>query len=130
MIGFIKRLLNAPKALDIEVNEKTQKKHHWWSDWGGKKGETISSSFGDEEAEMLYLEYMRSRKLSTPYISLKDHPVGQFSEDICTAIQSVASGRKRYHGLESIENWDVLEAKYPGIKKVVTLYLKKEGVKV
>ena len=110
-------------------------KNRPWSHWY-KKGGTISWGFGAEEAEILYAMWIHDRKLcnALPYISLKDHPLGQFSEAICTAIQSLGSGRRRFHGLECFLCDKTMLAKfekdYPGITQVVKTYLKSQGVVV
>ena len=105
--------------------------------WGKyQKGKTISWGFGAEEAEVLYVEWILHHRIcnTLPYIDLKAHPLGQFSESICTAIQSLGSGRKRFHGLECFLNDKTMLAKfekdYPGIEGVVRQYLKSQGVKV
>ena len=102
--------------------------------WSNKffPGKTLSWQFGAHEAEIIYLEYLNHHRLlgDLPYISLK-FPLGQFSEDICSAIQSIGSGRKRFHGLECfINNPGPLATKYPDIVPVIKSYLRKQGVEV
>jgi hypothetical protein len=115
-----------PRKFDVWVNEKLGK-YHLWSSWGGYKGQTISASFGDEEAEQLYLEYKKHHDLRFPMIPLR-YPLGQFSDDLCSAIQEVLMREHVDHGLDSI-NWDNadgkdLQIKYPGIKDVVIAFQK------
>ena len=116
--------INIPVNLDKAV-AKITKKLKLWSDWYSP-GKTISWSFGAEEAETLYALWVHDRKICNtfPYISLKDHPLGQFSEDLCNFFQS-------YHGLKTfLKDPSVLEKKYPGITEVVKLYLKTKGITV
>ena len=122
--------INIPVNLDRAIAWAT--KNRPWSHFY-KKGGTISFGFGAEEAETLYLEWIKYRKIcpTLPYISMRDHPLGQFSEAICSAIQSMGTGRKRFHGLECwLNDPKELEAKYPGITLVVKAYLKSQGVRV
>jgi hypothetical protein len=125
--AILKFGLNLPVNFDKFVAWLTKNKP-----WGKyQKGKTISFGFGEEEAEILYAMWIHDRKMNTPYISIKAHPLGQFSEDICTAIQSLGSGRKRWHGLECwLNDPTELEAKYPGITEVVKYFLRKQGVVV
>jgi hypothetical protein len=129
-MSFLSSIGKALVNLDIKVNEKWGKKH-WWSPFGGSKGETISSSFGEEEAVELYSMYQSHHTLTFPFIPLK-YPLGQFFEDICTATQTVITMKKCIHGLQAIE-WDGvngkdLQIKYPGIKQVVEKYLISKGI--
>jgi hypothetical protein len=106
--------------------------------WSDKffPGKTLSFQFGAKEAEILYVEWILYHRVckTVPYIDLAAHPLGQFSEAICTAIQSMGSGRKRWHGLECFLHDKVMLAKfelqYPGIEAVVRYFLKSQGVKV
>jgi hypothetical protein len=132
-MSVIKDILKAGISIPVNFDRMVAwiTKNKPWGEY--KKGNTISWGFGEEEAEILYAMWVHDRKIcnNLPYISLKDHPLGQFSEDICTAIQSVASGRKRFHGLECwLNDPSALEKKYPGITEVVKTYLRSQGVKV
>ena len=126
--AILKWGINIPVNFDKLVAWATKNKP-----WGKyQKGKTISWGFGAEEAEIIYLEYLEHHRIlgDLPYISLK-YPLGQFSEDICSAIQSIGSGRKRFHGLECfINNPGPLAVKYPDIVPVVKTYLRKQGVEV
>ena len=126
-----KRVTGYPRAVDVQVNEAIGSAP-LYSDNGGYPNQTISGSFGEVEAKELYAQYQAHHKLTFPFIPLR-YPMGQFFEDICTAIQTVATGEKCIHGLQSID-WDNvdgkdLQIKYPGIKQVVETYLKQEGVR-
>jgi len=127
--ALLKFAANIPVNLDKVIACATKNKP--WSHWF-VKGRTISWGFGAEEAEIIYLEYLEHHRImgDLPYISLT-HPLGQFSEDLCSALQSIGSGRKRFHGLECfIRNPGVLASKYPDIVPVVKAYLRGQGVTV
>ena len=107
-------------------------KNRPWSHWY-KKGGTISFGFGCEEAEILYFEWIKHHRIckTLPYISMLDHPLGMFSEDICSLFQTIGTGKKSYHGLQCfLRDPGFLEKKYPGVTNVVIAFLKTKGVKV
>jgi len=122
--------LSIPVNFDRLVAWLTKNKP--WSHWF-VKGKTISWGFGCEEAEILYFEWVKYHRIckTMPYISMIDHPLAQFSEDICSLFQTIGTGRKSYHGLQCFLNSPgILEKKYPGITQVVKAYLESQGVKV
>ena len=123
-----KKLLKIGASFPVNIDKAvawTTRKLKLWSGYSGKD-RTISWTMGAEEAETLYVMWAHDRKVCNtfPYISLKDHPLGQFSEDICNFFQS-------YHGLKTfLHDPSELEKKYPGITLVVKAYLKSKGVEV
>jgi len=119
--------LRLPRNIDIFINYIIGRFKIFWSDYGGNKRQTISSSLGAEEAEVLYKEW----KSGVDITKIEDieipseHLLGEFSSDLCDLFQ-------RYHALRSID-WKKpeekkLTQKYPGIEGVVSNYLKSKGI--
>lgn len=86
--------------------------------------ETISSKCGKEQAYILLKEWDRVSKNFYPMIPLH-HPLGQLADDLCAVFE-------HYHCLKHI-SWNKgenIEKKYPGIKQVVSDYLKLQGINI
>jgi hypothetical protein len=112
-------------GFDKLVNWTAGKWNRIWSDYGGEKGQTISSSLGAEEAEVLYKAWVSGQDIT----KIDDIPIpmhhilGEFSSDLCDLFQ-------RHHALRAID-WKYeteIVSKYPGIKGIVDDYLKAKGV--
>ena len=98
-----------------------------WSDYGGRTGETISSTLGLEEAVRLWYLYqdMGDKVYGLTDIEIEDkHLLGEFSSDLCDVFQ-------KYHALQSI-NWKKnkkIMVQYPGIKALTGKFLAAKGIK-
>lgn len=121
-----KSLGKAAIAFDEWCNGTIGKCKKVWSDFGGSKRETISSTLGIEEAIALYAYWKKGGDLARlTDVEIEDkHLLGEFSSDLCDVFQD-------WHALRSI-NWKrhpELEKEYPGIRVLVDTFLESRGIK-